>query len=434
MYSVPLFHLSVLYLSVLLQAHSDLTYVHLPLTRHRDREMMAETDSNVGRGSQSISLQENLTLLRMDSSHMSPVFQAIGSFMRGDTQATLCCITEFLEDRIGCNCQDSNVEMEYVYFPQCTFSGQNLSHLLDPAVCSNIEKTIFLRLLSGLSYRQTQDHDQTQWLINLITSPEERAFCEAQLYGEFNNHQQQVLCQKLLENLDQQRLSHQNLEYHRHQALLHDTLGVLLAKDPQEIDILTRLQWKMKQHDRARRIRQNLVSQAGCDCLDRVLVQLDSYTSLQSAGYARAALSCTGVSLSSDDRIALAKTAEIIHSESMAEQQLLLNVLGIDPDKSGHTPGMLAARFDKMLRGLRIQQLSRLLFSPSVTRQEDMLHHVHTQMIVIAHDFAQIPQHCLDDNIVALKEGMLSRIGFLNAQIISGTIQAFALDNPYIPE
>lgn len=63
-----------------------------------------------------------------------------------------------------------------------------------------------------------------------------------------------------------------------------------------------------------------------------------------------------------------------------------------------------------------------------------MLHHVHTQMSITAAGFYQIPRHWLDEKIIALKEGMLSRIGFLEAQIISGTILGFALDNPYIPE
>ena len=431
----PTLHLGVysLHSDDLLLSCAKLLYVDLFLAKHSGQKQRDDVGSNVefSKGSQSIPIQESLSLPRMNSSHMSPVFQAIGSFMRGDARATLCHMREFLQQQVGCYSQDNVLELEPVCLPQCTFSGLDMNHLLDPAICPSTEKTIFLRLLIGLSYRQTQNHAQTQWLKNL-TSPVENVFCTAQLYGDFKTAQQQGVCRALLVGLDQWTLSPR--EYHRQQALLHDTLGILQAKDPREVNILVRLQGKKEEHDIARHIRENLVRQAGCDCQDRVLMQLDSYTSLQSAGYARAAISCKDASLSPSDRIALAKEAEGIHSDSMAEQQLLLNVLGIPPAISGHTPGMLSARFDNMLRGLRIQQLSQLLFPSSATHQNEMLHHVDTQMKVIADGFEQIPRHCLDDNIIALKEGMLSIIDFLNAQIETGIIQGFALDNPYIPE
>jgi hypothetical protein len=266
-----------------------------------------------------------------------------------------------------------------------------------------------------------------------MTSPAEKLFWMAQLYGDSNTDQQYCVCKALLRDLDKQIFP--TMEHQRQKALLHDTLGILESKDPRETDILTRMQEKKRQHDIAREIRQDLVSSGACDALDRVLIQLDHYTSLQSAGYARAVLSnrCKDA-LSSTERFMLAKDAETIHSDSISEQQLLLNVLGIPPDISSYTPSMLASRFDGMIRHLRNLQLSEQLIPSSVSRRQDMLHHVYTQMEVIREGFECIPPHCLDNNIIALKVGMLSKTFFVRAEIEAGIIKGFNLDNPYIAE
>jgi hypothetical protein len=256
----------------------------------------------------------------------------------------------------------------------------------------------------------------------------DRVFCRVQ-YGNFRTDQQQAVCRELLNDLGQLNLS--TGERQRQKALLHDTLGIMLTKDPR--DIVIRMQKKQEQHDTAIQIRQNLIISTECDYLDKMLIQLDSCISLQRAGYARADLSCSS-SLSPERRIELAQEAKKIHSDSVAEQQQLLNLLGIPPDISGDTPGMLSTQFDCMLRHLRIQQLSRQLISPMAARKQDMLNHVDTQMDIIAQGFERIPQHCLDVNVIALKEGMLPKRDFLKKQIMDERIQGIFLGNSYMPE
>jgi hypothetical protein len=381
----------------------------------------------------SVPVQEIMPL--MDCSHTSPVFRAVGSFMRADADATLHHMKKFLTERFRSCSEEYPFRMSPVVLhrnsDQGIFTGLYMNHLLHSRNCFYTEKTIFLRLLIGLSYRKTQDHAQTKWLISNMTSPAEKLFWMAQLYGDSNTDQQQCVCRALLQDLDKRNLP--AMERQRQKALLHDTLGILQVKDPQETDKIVRMQEKKRQHDLAKDIRQNLLSSPECDPLDKVLILLDHYTSLQSAGYARARLSCKDA-LSSTDRIMLAEEAKTIHSHSICEQQRLLNMLGISPYICRYTPSMLTARFNSMLRHLRTLQLSELLFPSSVSHQQNMLRHVDTQLEGIREGFQCIPQHCLDDNITALEIGILSTKFYLRAQIETGIIQGFALDNPYIPE
>jgi hypothetical protein len=355
--------------------------------------------------------------------------------MRADADATLHHMKKFLTERFRSCSEEYPFRMSPVVLhrnsDQGIFTGLYMNHLLHSHNCFYTEKTIFLRLLIGLSYRQTQDHEQTKWLISNMTSQAEKIFWTAQLYGDSNTNQHRCICRALLQDLDKQNLP--AMECQRQKALLHDTLGILQAKGPQETDMIIQMQEKKRQHDLAKDIRQNLLSSRECDPLDSVLIQLDHFTSLQSAGYARAVLSCKDA-FSSTDRIMLAEEAETIHSDSIYKQQLLLNMLGISPYICRYTPSMLAARFDSMLRHLRRLQLSELLFPSSVSCQQNMLNHVDTQLEVIRNGFQCIPWGCLDDNIIALETGMLSKKPYLREQIETGIIQGFALDNPYIPE
>lgn len=197
------------------------------------------------RHSQMVRLAKSSTLQGISSSQISPIFQVVSSFMQGDARGTVRHMEDFLQPRATRYYQPDGMELESVHLPDCNFNGLSLRCLLDPDVCSHVEKTIFLRLLSALSYRQTNNQSQTNWLLDLM-SPVETAFCKAQMY---NNYQQQVHCITLLNGLDQLNLS--SHEYYRQQALLHDTLGILFqGKDPQESDIL-RLQWTTTWHGHA---------------------------------------------------------------------------------------------------------------------------------------------------------------------------------------
>ena len=365
-------------------------------------------------------------------SHLPPELQAMGKFMQGDDQGMIIHIQEFLQTRVGEHSCSNAMPIPSVSFPNCTFSGLDLTHIQNPDVCSDIERNFFLCMLATLSFRKTQNHEQTRWLINLM-SPIERAHCKAQMYGSYKTEEQQAQCQEMLDYLQLNKPNLSTYEFNLKQSLVYDTLGILLSKNPQGLDIAG-FQQKKENHDRARILRQSLCIQEQSGYLEKFTLQLNSYSSLQSAGYARAILSCKDISLSPNDRISLAIDAESIHSKSMTEQQLLLNMLGIHPDETCCIPGMLAARFDNMLRGLRIQQLSLSLLSSTDAQQENMLHHIHTQMSFIRRSFEKVPDHWMDENLIALCDGMLFRNNFLKEQVISRTIQGFALDNPYIPE
>ncbi|XP_062501216.1 uncharacterized protein LOC134178362 isoform X2 [Corticium candelabrum] len=367
--------------------------------------------------------------------HLPPQLQAMGKYLEGNHQGMVVDMQEFLRTHVGEDYRSNGMPQQSVTFPNCTFSGLDLTCMQNPDVCSNIERNFFLRMLSISSFQKTRDHAQTLWLIRLM-SPEEGAHCKAQIYGSDNTVEQQRLCQNLLDALQLNKSNLSTFESNFKKALLHDALGILLSKNPQGLNI-SGLQQKMKHHDRAREIRQSLDMQEQSGCMSKFILLLDSYSSLQSAGYARATISNKDNLMPLNARIALATIAESMHSQSMTEQQLLVNMLGIHPDDTFHVPGMLAARFDNMVRGLRVQQLSQrshLSLSSTDAQQENMLHHIHTQITFIEESFGKVPDHCMDENLIALRFEMLFRKRFLMNQVMSGRIQAFDLDNVYVPE
>lgn len=380
---------------------------------------------------------------------ISPLFSAMGSLVQGDAQGTATSIQEFLAARTGRgHTHTFGLSMAEVDLDGCQFDSLHL--ILCPAVCSPLERSFILRMLMELSYRRTNLHEQTQWLIDLMS--QDRAlqlFCEARIYKAGNHDHDNTFeanaqSRRFLAlftrcvNLQQHVAADTNLpesERCLRLALLNDSLGLLEAKDPRGCSAIS-IRTKQQHHDKAREMRGALLSSGeACGTLEGVLTLLDAYASLQSSGFARAVLSCIDTSKTFDDRMALAREAETIHHESMTEQARFLHLLGLSSEEISCAPSMLAARFDNMLRGVRPLQLSRVLRGvPSDGQRSRMLSHLHTELGSIRETYDRIPTRNRDTNIRRLCKGMLSLGRQLEEQIHAGTMEPFALDNPYIPE
>ena len=378
---------------------------------------------------------------------ISPLFSSLKNLMQGNVQGTVVSVQKFISTKGLRNGQCvGGLQMADVDLNGCRFSG--LDKVVYSDVCSQHEKSLILRILMELSYRRTNHHVQTQWLIDLMS--QDRAlqlFCKARLYTPDSiSHSDKKMgenriCKRFLTlfthcvSLQQAILNNMKLskyEKSRQLAVLNDALGLLEAKDPRGCS-LARVKAKLQHHDLARNMRKELLSSSeDCGPLEKVILLFDAYASTQSAGYSRAILSCIDSSKSFDERMELAREAEVTHQESMNEQTSLLENLGLSSDELYCTPSMLAARFDNMLRHVRPMQLSQLLRGFSNT--QTMLSHLHTELDCLQDLFGRIPTQNRDDNIEALCNGMLTVGAQLERQIYAGTMEPFALDNPYIPE
>ena len=388
----------------------------------------------------------SLSLRHQPLESLSPLFTSLKSLLQGDARGTLTSLQDFLSKRhagqqnhvLGAQVADVNVG---------NYRFCSLDQVLCPGVCSRHERSLILRVLMELSFRQTNLHEQTRWLVNLMThEPALQLFCEVRMYksGEFchgntldyntqsRRHHMLVIRCLILQEVITDDVNLTKFERYRHLALLSDALGLLEGLDPRGCTT-NNIIIKQRYHDKARQVREEVMSSGEIfESLEGVLMLFDAYASLQSAGYARAVLSCVDSSKSFHDRMDVAKEAQGIHSESMNEQTKLMHTLGLSSEEICCTPTMLAARFDNMLRHLRPQQLSRKLGFPSNT--QSMLSYLHTELGSIRELFDRIPVQNWDMNMRDLRNGML-RIGDeLKGQIYGGTMDPFALDNPYIPE
>jgi hypothetical protein len=436
--------------------HDLLCSLEAPLPIQKFEEMTGikrKTDSPIYHHERSPVLLPNqpfhltsLSLMHQPLKLLSPLFSSLKSLQQGDTRGTITSLQDFiLTKHVEQQSHISGVEMEDVYVGNYKFCSMN--QVLCPGVCSQQERSLILRVLMELSFRQTNYHEQTQWLVSLMThEPALQLFCETRMYKseelwhgrilDYNtrsrkHHMLVVRCLKLQEAITA-NVNLTKFERNLRLALLSDALGLLEGLDPRGC-ATNNIIMKQQYHDKARKMREEVMSHGKTfGTIEDVLMLFDAYASLQSAGYARAVLSCVDSSQSFDDRMEVAKEAQSIHSESIIMQTKLMHIIGLSSEDIGCTPTMLAARFDNMLRHLRPQQLSRKLGFP--TNNQSMLSYLHIELGSIQDLFDRIPIQNLDMNMRDLRNGMF-RIGDeLKGQICSGTMGPFALDNPYIPE